>query len=61
VQFHKGSRIVLIDKCKKGPRGDKFLLPWDDRTASFHEVVEPEQKRINDMADEFSGVADNED
>jgi replicative DNA helicase len=52
VQFHAGERVVLIDKCKKGPRGGRFEMPWDDRTASFIEVIEPEQARLNRLAAE---------
>ena len=51
VIFKTGERVVLIDKCKKGPRGARIGLPWDNTTASFLEVVEPEQARLDRMAE----------
>jgi replicative DNA helicase len=60
IAYKKGTRVVLIDKCKKGPRGLKFAMPWDELTASFQVVKEPEQQRIDDMADQYADLADNE-
>lgn len=50
VLFHKGDRVALVDKCKRGPRGGKFLLDWNTDTASFKISRDPkeiEQERID--------------
>jgi replicative DNA helicase len=60
ILIEKGTRVTLIDKCKKGPRGGKFPMPWDDRTAAFTEVKDPEQQRIDNMAAQYSDLADND-
>jgi replicative DNA helicase len=40
-----GNRCVLIDKCKNGRRG-VFLMDWDDNSACFNKVDDPETERI---------------
>jgi len=52
IAHHKGDRLILIDKCKRGPRNLTFDMPWDNDTASFKTVTEPEQDRLDRMAAE---------
>jgi len=51
-RFSHGNRLILIDKCKRGPRNLTFDMPWDNDTASFKTVTEPEQDRLDRMAAE---------
>jgi len=60
IQFHAGERVFLIDKCKKGPRGRMIVMPWDDRTASFKQVIDPEQRRIDALYDDLGDIAEDE-
>jgi len=51
ILWGEGDRMLLIDKCKRGPRGDRVKLDWDNRTASFKVTKDPEQQRIDDVYD----------
>lgn len=53
-RFKAGSRVALIDKCKRGPRGGMFGLKWDDTTASFGVTANPDDQydNLGDFADD---------
>lgn len=37
-----GRRVMVVDKNKTGPRGALIELPWDERSACFNTVLDPE-------------------
>ncbi len=59
-----GQRALFVDKCKNGPRGAILHMPWDNTSACFDEVVDPEAERLERYIDQ-SGAddfqADNDD
>jgi replicative DNA helicase len=52
-----GEKCILVDKCKDGPRGGVFVMPWDDDVACFKTVLDPEVQRfqqiVGDRFDDF--------
>lgn len=54
TRFNAGERVMFVDKCKRGPRGQLFGMPWDDLTASFKVVPEPEAERLKREAERLS-------
>jgi replicative DNA helicase len=38
-----GTKCVLVDKCKNGPRGMKIPLDWNTTSASFNTVEDPKE------------------
>jgi replicative DNA helicase len=50
VIVEAGQKCLLIDKCKNGPRGWKVGMDWDEHTASFRAVFDPESERIRRIA-----------
>jgi replicative DNA helicase len=45
-----GERAILVDKCKNGPRGAILAMPWDNDSACFETVVDPEAERLQKAA-----------
>lgn len=41
-----GQRALFVDKCKNGPRGAILHMPWDDESACFEAVEDPETARL---------------
>lgn len=41
-----GSRCIVVDKNKTGPRGALIELPWDERSACFESVTDPELEAL---------------
>ncbi len=46
-----GARCVLVDKCKNGPRGALIAMPWDNDSACFLTVEDPELARLRKAAE----------
>lgn len=46
-----GTKCVLVDKIKNGPRGAKVPLQWDAETASFAAVADPELNRYAELGE----------
>jgi hypothetical protein len=42
VMITAGTKTVLVDKVKNGPKGAKVPLSWSKEHACFNRVVEPE-------------------
>lgn len=55
-----GQKAVLIDKCKDGPRGGLYPMTWNSHSACFDTVIDPEQELINQQAQQWDDVADND-
>lgn len=47
-----GQKCVFVDKVKNGPRGRKMPLMWNERSACFTTVRDPELERYEQMARE---------
>ncbi len=45
-----GARALFVDKCKNGPRGAIIPLPWDEDSACFDTVKDPELERLEEAA-----------
>lgn len=45
-----GARAILVDKCKNGPRGALIAMPWDNESACFNTVKDPELERLEAAA-----------
>lgn len=55
-----GTKCLLIDKCKNGPRGGKLPMDWCSKTASFKRVLDPDAQRFADVVgDQFDNYGDN--
>lgn len=52
-----GTKCLLVDKCKDGPKGAKIVMPWDNRSACFDVELDPEaaryQKVVGNQFDDF--------
>ncbi len=60
VLAEPGQKCILIDKCKDGPRGGVFPLPWDEDVACFDIVEDPEVTRFRDAGGHaFASYGDN--
>jgi replicative DNA helicase len=46
-----GERAILVDKCKNGPRGALIRMPWDNDSACFDTVEDPETERLRKAAE----------
>ncbi len=46
-----GERAILVDKCKNGPRGALIAMPWDNDSACFDTVEDPETERLRKAAE----------
>jgi replicative DNA helicase len=58
-----GSRAIFVDKCKNGPRGALISMPWDNDSACFDTVRDPETERLEKAAaaaGDFSEFDDND-
>ena len=44
-------RAILVDKCKNGPRGALIRMPWDNESACFDTVEDPETERLRKAAE----------
>lgn len=53
-----GARALFVDKCKNGPRGAVLPMPWDDRSACFDEVEDPELSRLRKAAEAAGDFSD---
>lgn len=66
VVVEGGTKSLFIDKVKNGPRGAKVALSWNQHSACFDTVSDPETQRYEAMiakhadGDDFSDLADNE-
>lgn len=61
ILFKAGKRYVLVDKNKNGPR-KKIVMDWDDNSACFNAVKDPEQERLDREAAQYEHlVADFQD
>jgi replicative DNA helicase len=58
VVFKAGERYILIDKNKNGPRGKKVQMRWDEKSACFDTVHDPELERLQRAVDEYSKFTD---
>ncbi len=47
----KGKRHMYVDKVKNGPRGAILELEWDDESACFNRLSDPEEERLQALAD----------
>jgi replicative DNA helicase len=50
VVVEAGTKCVSVDKCKNGERGRKVPMRWNGHAACFDTVVDPETKRLQDIA-----------
>lgn len=53
VLFTAGERYLLLDKNKDGPPGKKIHLKWNEESACFDTVKDPEQERLDRQAAEY--------
>lgn len=54
IAVDAGTKCVLADKVKNGPRGAKVALSWNRDSACFDEVTDPELERYQHMiGDEY--------
>jgi replicative DNA helicase len=53
----KGLRHLYVDKVKNGPRGAILPLDWDEESACFNCIVDPEEQRLQELYDR-SGADD---
>ena len=44
-KINAGTKCVFIDKVKNGPRGGKLAMDWDEESACFNTVPDPETER----------------
>ena len=51
--FRAGERYLLLVKNKAGETGVKFQLKWDQYSACFDDVVDPEQERLDRLHEEL--------
>ena len=59
VLAQPGEKCILVDKCKDGPRGGVFVMPWDENVACFKSVIDPEIERIQKITGgEFDDYGD---
>jgi replicative DNA helicase len=47
-----GERALLVDKCKNGPKGAMLRMPWDDESACFDTLEDPETERLRKLAEQ---------
>ncbi len=45
-----GRKAIFVDKCKNGPRGALIEMPWDEDSACFDTVKDPELERLEAAA-----------
>lgn len=45
-----GARAILVDKCKNGPKGAIIAMPWDNESACFDTVADPDLERLEQAA-----------
>lgn len=56
TKFKAGQRYLLIDKNKDGPKGKKIVMSWDDHSACFNNVEDPQAgfaMQFDDFDDDF--------
>jgi replicative DNA helicase len=49
----EGDKCLFIDKVKNGPRNRIVRAPWNEDSACFETVLDPEQRAIDAMAEQF--------
>lgn len=54
VLFKAGKRYILVDKNKNGPNGRKVEMRWNEHSACFDAVHDPEQERLNAEAARYT-------
>jgi replicative DNA helicase len=59
VKFKKGVRYALLDKNKDGPAGKKIELKWNEHSACFDTVKDPELERLAKIEQETDIAWDN--
>jgi len=53
-----GDKAILVDKCKNGPRGAMIRMPWDNDSACFDTVLDPETERLSKFVDAAGNFSD---
>lgn len=53
VEFEKGQRYLLLEKNKDGENKKVAKMDWDDHSACFNRVVDPELDRFDQLHDEL--------
>lgn len=53
-----GTKCMLVDKVKNGPRGSKVALDWNVDGAFFETVRDPDKERIEQEAARWADVGD---
>ena len=56
----EGEKCFFIDKVKNGPRNRIIKAPWNDEGAYFETHADPEQKRIDSLAEQYDGVGEDQ-
>jgi replicative DNA helicase len=59
VKFKAGIRYCLLDKNKDGPAGKKIELRWNEHSACFDTVMDPEFERQRQLDEEIDTRWDN--
>ncbi len=49
----EGEKCFFIDKVKNGPRNRIIRAPWNEEGAYFETIKDPEQQRIDSLAEQF--------
>lgn len=54
--FKAGNKYILIDKNKNGANGRKVEMRWNEHSACFDTVKDPEQERLDRQSEEWDNV-----
>lgn len=54
--FKAGKKYILIDKNKNGVNGRKVEMRWNEHSASFDTVKDPEQERLDRQSEEWDNM-----
>lgn len=54
--FKAGKKYVLIDKNKNGANGRKVEMRWNEHSACFDAVKDPEQERLDRQSEEWDNM-----
>lgn len=52
VIVEAGTKCVSVDKCKNGERGRKVPMKWNNHSACFDTVIDPEAERLQKYVDQ---------
>lgn len=56
--YRAGQRYILVDKNKNGPARQSVRMQWDDHSACFDAVRDPEQERLEREAARYAHLTD---